>query len=90
MREIGSAWYEQYARRLGGAGSVPGAEGAAEERARALRETPPASLLLAYDAARMLARAWEELDLPAAPPGDCETPRAYLHAETLINHLRTV
>lgn len=50
----------------------------------------PTTLALTYDAVRLAVRAWRDLQLSEALSPDCSIPRAGLHAETLVNHMRTM
>ncbi|XP_039755197.1 glutamate receptor ionotropic, kainate 3-like [Pararge aegeria] len=81
VRRATRAWAAEYAALV-----APADAGAALRRVAA---GPPTALLLAYDAARVTARAAARLRLPAMPPGDCARGAAAFHADSLLNYVRS-
>ncbi|XP_038214236.1 glutamate receptor ionotropic, kainate 2-like [Zerene cesonia] len=75
------AWREQYRNRLGDA--------ADDEEIEQIVANPPTALLLAYDAAHIVAEALALLQLPGGAPGACERGTAAFHADTLLNYIRS-
>ncbi|KAM3960066.1 glutamate receptor ionotropic, kainate 2 [Aphomia sociella] len=81
VRAAMEAWRDAYTRRLG--------DVADPEEVERIVAAPPAALLLAYDGARMVARALERLELQTFGGGDCERGIGAFHADTLLNYLRS-
>ncbi|XP_022124667.2 glutamate receptor ionotropic, kainate 2 [Pieris rapae] len=74
-------WQEEYKKRLGDAAN--------EEEVEQIAAAPATALVLAYDAARIIAAAQRELKLSAGERGECEHGSAAFHADTLLNYIRS-
>ncbi|XP_072932394.1 glutamate receptor ionotropic, kainate 2-like [Epargyreus clarus] len=75
------AWRDAYRSRLG--------EHVNETELEEVTRNPPSALVLAFDAARIVQRALERLQLPPGEPGSCESGTAAFHADTLLNYIRS-
>ncbi|KAL0879832.1 hypothetical protein ABMA27_002372 [Loxostege sticticalis] len=78
VTETIDAWSTAYSRRLGD-----------EEDASSASEAPPVALLLAYDAARLVAETVQRLNLPAGGVGDCARGSGAFHSDTILNYVRS-
>ncbi|CAK1541962.1 unnamed protein product [Leptosia nina] len=81
VMEAMASWRVEYTKRLG--------EAIDEEEVEQITSTPPSALVLAYDAARIIAQALDHLRLPnVGESGSCEHGVAAFHADSLLNYIR--
>ncbi|CAH0720303.1 unnamed protein product, partial [Brenthis ino] len=82
VSEAMTAWSEEY-RKLTEDAEVN------EEEIAQIVANPPTSLLLSYDAVKLVAAAIKHLNLTPQASGDCLSGKASFHADTLLNYLRS-